>query len=75
MVEITLLELNLNAEDVTANTPFGTGGLEDDDDDDGGPVSAAPNLKPVAVGAGLLALVLLVVAVRRLLGGEPEPLP
>jgi hypothetical protein len=98
MVEITLLELNLDAEDLIANAPFSSGGPgedESDDDadagDDGGllPLSddesgdedqavggdGDPPLKPLAVGAGLLLLVLAVVAGRRLLGGEPEPLP
>ncbi|MEF8851807.1 MAG: hypothetical protein V5A44_02625 [Haloarculaceae archaeon] len=89
MVEITILEVNLDAEDLVANAPFSSGGWSDDeaataeegflpapdeDDDDAG-VGSGPNLKPVAVGAGLLVLVLLVVAVRRVLGGEPEPLP
>ena len=96
MVEITILELNLNAEDLIANAPFSSGGWGgdansddagdaedgpgvlpafDDEDDDVGVAGDGPNLKPVAVGAGLLALVLVVVAVRRVLGGEPEPLP
>jgi hypothetical protein len=95
MVEITILELNLNAEDLIANAPFSSGGKgngddEDEvddpagllpafgDDDDEGDLAAADdgrNLKPVAVGAVLLVLVLAVVAGRRLLGGEPEPLP
>jgi len=102
MVEITVLELNLNAEDLIANAPFSSGGWGVDDDDgaddtgfadadDGGFFSGSddesgdedtaaggdggPPLKPLAVGAGLLVLVLAVVAGRRLLGGEPEPLP
>jgi len=101
MVEITVLELNLNAEDLIANAPFSSGGWGADDDDsgdagvadvdDGGFFSGrddesedadeavggdgGPPLKPLAVGAGLLVLVLAVVAGRRLLGGEPEPLP
>jgi hypothetical protein len=94
MVEITILELNLNAEDLIANAPFssgewGKGDADDadtaggdegflpafDDDDDGGAAGDGPNLKPVAIGVGLLVLVLLVVGARRLVGGEPEPLP
>ena len=94
MVEITVLELNLNAEDLIANAPFSSGGTgADDDEDDDDPAGFLPtfddeddedelaaaedgrNLKPLAVGAGLLVLVLVVVAGRRLLGGEPEPLP
>jgi len=98
MVEITILELNLNAEDLIANAPFSSGGKgsgddedevddpagllpafdDENDEDDEDELAAADdgrNLKPIAVGAVLLVLVLAVVAGRRLLGGEPEPLP
>jgi len=102
MVEITLFEFNIDAEDLIANAPFSSGSDEADaspddagilstGDDDAGLFSrgdedagdegigaaddGGPPLKPIAVGAGLLVLVLAVVAGRRLLGGEPEPLP
>jgi hypothetical protein len=100
MVEITLFEFNIDAEDLIANAPFSSGGDEadespgggffsksdddtgllstgdeDGDDDVGAGGDGGPPLKPIAVGAGLLVLVLAIVAGRRLLGGEPEPLP
>lgn len=96
MVEITLFEFNVDAEELIGNAPFSgssgsdRGGTDGDDDDDGrflpsldpddedelaATDDGGRNLKPVLVGAGLLVLVLAVVAGRRFLGGEPEPLP
>jgi hypothetical protein len=77
MVEITLFEFNVDAEELTGNAPFsGRSGSDRDDEDE---LAAADddgrNPRPILVGAGLLVLVLAVVAGRRFLGGEPESLP
>jgi hypothetical protein len=84
MVDITILELNLEGADFTANAPGSgesasemKGGLFSGSDDEesvaadesgGGP-------SPLPLVVGVAVLVLAVVAVRRLLGGEAEPVP
>ena len=74
MVEITLFEFNVDAEELTGNAPF-SGRSGSDRDDELAGTDDGRNPKPVLVGAGLLVLVLAVVAGRRFLGGEPESLP
>lgn len=75
MVEITLFEFNVDAEELTGNAPFSGRSGSDRDDDELARTDDGRNPKPILVGAGLLVLVLAVVAGRRFLGGEPESLP
>ena len=75
MVEITLFEFNVDTEELTGNAPFSGRSGSDRDDDELAGTDDGRNPKPILVGAGLLVLVLAVVAGRRFLGGEPESLP
>jgi hypothetical protein len=81
MVDLTLLELHLDDSSIKANAPFSGGDDteaetetasatdEEPAPDDGG--SRLRLLAPVAVG--LVALAAIGVAVRRLIGGAPDP--
>ncbi|PSP51212.1 hypothetical protein BRC67_07890 [Halobacteriales archaeon QH_3_68_24] len=75
MVEITLFEFNVDAEELTGNAPFSGRSGSDRDDDELAGTDDGRNPKPVLVGAGLVVLVFAVVVGRRFLDGGPEPLP
>ena len=86
MVEITLFEFHLDGSELTANAPFSAaespdedpGGLlpgGSDEDERGAADDGGRGLGPLPAIAVLVAVVVLFVVGRRLLGGEREPVP
>lgn len=86
MVEITLFEFHLDGSEFTANAPFSAAESPEEDADgllrrgsDGDERGAADDggrrLGPLPAIAVLVAVVVLFVVGRRLLGGEPELVP
>lgn len=91
MVEITLFELHLDDADLTAYAPFSAvesldgldevgasrflPGEESEDEPAGVAADGGGGPSPVAVVLALGLVAVAVVALWRLMGGEPEPVP